>query len=97
MIRRRTLDRRSLPTPIEYLAYAGLRFGKRSGSWISVCCPVHKGGAKDNPSMSVNLDGGHFRCFACGVTGGDVIGLHRLITGLGFREAVADLGGRFDG
>ena len=36
-----------------------------------------------------------FRCHACGVKGGDVIALHRLITGMGFAEAVRDLGGRF--
>jgi DNA primase len=96
MIRHRTLDRRTLPTPLEYLAHAGLRLGTRSGRWVSVRCPVHKGGAEANPSMSVNLDDGHYRCFTCGVKGGDVIALHRLITGLGFCEAVAELGGRFN-
>jgi DNA primase len=43
----------------------------------------------------VSLTDGHFRCHACGVKGGDVIALHRLATGLGFVEAVHDLGGRF--
>ena len=92
----RILDRRSLPTPTQYLARAGLRLGKRRGLWISVCCPAHKGGAEANPSMSVHLDDGHFRCFACGVKGGDILALHRLMNpSLGFLDAVADLGGRF--
>ena len=90
-----SLDRSSLPSPLSYLAGAGLRIGKRSGSWISVFCPIHKGGAEKKPSMSVNINSGGFKCFSCGIKGGDIVALHRLITGLGFREAVADLGGRF--
>jgi DNA primase len=97
VIKHRTLDRHSLPTPTQYLARAGLRIGKRSGRWITLHCPAHKSGAEANPSMSVNIDDGHFRCFACGAKGGDVVALHRLITGMGFREAVADIGGRFHG
>ena len=90
-----SIDRSSLPAPLSYLASAGLRIGKRSGSWIKACCPVHKGGAEKNPSMSVHISEGHFKCFSCGVKGRDIIALHRLITKLGFREAFADLGGRF--
>ncbi len=90
-----SLDRSSLPSPLSYLASAGLRIGKRSGARINVYCPIHKGGHEKNPSMSVHISDGYFRCFSCGVKGGDIIALHRLITKLGFREAVADLGGRF--
>ena len=91
-----SLDRSSLPSPLSYLASAGLRIGKRGGDWIGVCCPIHKGGAEKNPSMSVHISEGHFRCFSCGVKGRDIIALHQLITKLGFRDAVADLGGRFN-
>jgi len=45
--------------------------------------------------MRVSLRDGHFRCHACGAKGGDIIALHRLVTGLGFRDAVRDFGGRF--
>jgi hypothetical protein len=45
--------------------------------------------------MSVSLTTGGFRCFTCGARGGDIIELHRLRTGLGFRAAVNDLGARF--
>lgn len=91
----RTLDRGSLPTPLQYLNERGLLKGKQRGEWTAICCPVHKQGAEDHPSMRVNAADGHFRCMACGAKGGDIVALHRLITGLGFREAVSDLGGRF--
>ena len=58
-------------------------------------CPVHKGGDEEHASLSISLVDGHFRCHACGATGGDIVALHRLITGKRFREAVADLGARF--
>lgn len=65
--------------------------------WVSITCPVHAGGNECTPSMRVSLIDGHFKCMACGEKGGDVIALHRLITGASFMEAVLDLGGRFDG
>ena len=92
-----SLDRSSLPSPLSYLTSAGLRIGKRSGSWISTCCPIHKGGAEKNPSMSVEVNTGGFFCHTCGIKGGDIVALHRLIhPNLRFRDAVADLGGRFN-
>jgi DNA primase len=63
--------------------------------WAAIRCPVHKGGGEQTPSLNVSLIDGHFRCHACGVKGGDIISLHRLITGMGFIEAVRDLGVRF--
>jgi hypothetical protein len=89
------LDRASLPSPARYLAGHGLLTGKPRGEWVSIRCPVHKGGDERNPSMRVSLVDGHFRCHACGAKGGDIVSLHRLATGLGFRDAVHDLGGRF--
>lgn len=91
------IDRESLPTPLQYLAGRHLLQGKPRGGWASIRCPVHKGGGEQHPSMRVSVADGHFRCMACGAKGGDVVALHRLITGLGFRDAVADLGGRFHG
>lgn len=89
------LDRQSLPTPARYLAAHGLIKRKTRGEWASITCPAHKGGAEENPSMRVSLIDGHFKCMACGAAGGDIVALHRLITGLGFRDAVKDLGGGF--
>ncbi len=92
---RKCLDRGSLPTPLQYLTERGLLKGKAPGEWAAIICPAHKGGAEKNPSLRVNLIDGHYRCMACGASGGDVVALHRLITGMGFLDAVRDLGGRF--
>ena len=90
-----TLDRGSLPTPLQYLQESGLLKGKVRGEWTAIACPAHKGGAEKNPSLRVSQIDGHYRCMACGASGGDIVALHRLITGVGFKEAVHDLGGRF--
>ena len=92
---RKQIDRASLPSPLQYLTGRGLLKGKTRGEWVSIRCPVHKAGAEDNPSLRVNLAEGHYKCMACGASGGDLIALHRLITGMGFLDAVRDLGGCF--
>lgn len=88
---RERFDRAQLPTPARYLDSRGLLPDSR-GAWAAIRCPVHKQGAEANPSMRVNLGDGHFRCMACGAKGGDVLALHRLITGVGFIEAARELG-----
>lgn len=90
-----SLDRGTLPSPLRYLSEHGLLKRKPRSEWAQITCPVHKSGHEKNPSLSVNLIDGHFCCHACGAKGGDIIALHRLATGLGFRGAVHDLGGRF--
>ena len=92
---RKSLDRGSLPTTLQYLTERGLLKGTARGEWAAIVCPAHKGGAEKHPSLRVSEIDGHYRCHACGVKGGDVIALHRLITGMGFLDAVRDLGGRF--
>ncbi|MBM3514705.1 MAG: hypothetical protein FJX59_13475 [Alphaproteobacteria bacterium] len=95
-VRWKQLDRQSLPSPLVYLGQQDIRIARVRGEWISVFCPLHKGGRERKPSMSVNVSDGHFRCHACGQKGRDIIALHRLINpSLGFREAVLDLGGCF--
>lgn len=91
----KSLDRGSLPTPLQYLTEHNLHKGKKRGQWVAIRCPAHKSGAEDHPSMRVSVFDGHFKCMACGAKGGDLVALHRLITGLGFRDAVRDIGGRF--
>ena len=92
---RKSIDRASLPTPLQYLTERGLLKGKQRAEWAAIYCPAHKGGAENHPSLRVSLIDGHYRCMACGASGGDVVALHRLITGMAFRDAVRDLGGRF--
>jgi hypothetical protein len=87
-------DRGSLPTPARYLRDRGLCAGKVRGEWTSIRCPAHKSGAEAHPSLRVSLFDGHFRCMTCGAKGGDIIALHRLLTGCGFVQALRDLGAR---
>ena len=94
--RARAVDRGSLPTPARYLRDRGLLAGKIRGEWIAIRCPAHKAGAEAHPSLRVSLTVGRFRCMTCGARGGDLIALHRLLTGAGFVDAVRELGGRFD-
>lgn len=93
---RKPIDRRSLPSPRQYLTERGLLKRHPHAGWTSIRCPVHKEGAEKTPSLRVNLIDGHFRCMACGARGGDIVALHRLITGRGFLDAVSDLGGCFN-
>jgi hypothetical protein len=90
----RRLGRGSLPRPASYLQARALLAGKVRGEWVSIRCPAHKGGAEAHPSLRVSLADGHFRCMTCGAKGGDIIALHRLLTGAGFLQAVRELGGR---
>jgi len=93
--RKRAISRQSLPTPEQYLVQRRLLETTPRGAWASIRCPAHKGGEEQTPSLRVNLKDGHFRCMACGVKGGDIIALHRLLTGRSFLDTVRDLGGRF--
>ena len=92
---RKLLVHESLPTPLQYLTERGLLRRKPRAEWAAITCPAHKGGAEKNPSLNVSMIDGHFRCMACGAKGGDIVALHRLITGDGFMDAVRNLGGRF--
>lgn len=85
-------DKAKLPTPARYLDSRGLLPADIRGTWAAIRCPVHKQGGESNPSLRVSLEDGHFRCMACGVKGGDILALHRLITGAGFIEAARELG-----
>lgn len=85
-------DRSRLPTVASYLDSRGLLPAERRSTWITIRCPIHKGGREANPSLRVSLEDGHFRCMSCGVKGGDILALHRLITGAGFVQAARELG-----
>jgi len=88
------LDRSSLPSPLTYLTEHHVLTARPRGNWTMIRCPAHNGGGERRPSMIVSLVDGHYKCQACGTKGGDIVALHRLLTGMGFREAVVDLGGR---
>jgi hypothetical protein len=89
---RSAFQRDLLPPPLAYLHSKGLLLGKPSAEWAQIRCPIHKGGGESHPSLRISLVDGHFRCMACGAKGGDVLALHRLLTGVNFRRAARELG-----
>jgi hypothetical protein len=85
---RRKFDASLLPSPLEYY---GREFPnlKTEPRWVQVSCCFHD---DKTPSLSINLIEGHFRCFACGAKGGDIIAFHKMRYGMSFIQAVTDLG-----
>lgn len=79
-----------LPDPEGYYRQHVDKLGRANGSgWAQGRCPFHEDRAA---SLSVNLVHGGWRCFAgCGA--GDLLSFHERLTGMGFRDAVAELTG----
>ena len=86
-----TIERAKRIEPAAFLRARGLLTNRTPGQWASIKCPVHKAGNETHQSMRVNLQDGHFRCMVCGTRGGDLIALHRLLTGARFADAVQEL------
>ena len=84
---RQVFNKSKLPTPIVYYTERNFRL-VGNGNWRKTICPFHD---DSRPSLSVNVDSGAFKCFACGVKGGDVLAFHRLLNNQSFFEAVTDL------
>lgn len=62
----------------------------KSGSQNMILCPFH---TERSPSCSLtNKEGGVYHCFGCGA-GGDALNFYMERTGVGFRDALHDLGG----
>jgi len=87
------IERAKHADPIAFLHARGLLGGRIVGQWADIRCPVHKNGQEAHRSMRVNLRGGFYRCMVCGEKGGDLIALHRLMTGATFAESVRELAG----
>ncbi len=90
---RTAIDRAKRVDPAAFLQSRGLLTKRTAGAWASIKCPVHKNGQEAHQSMRVNLRDGHYRCMVCGVRGGDLIALHRLMTGACFTDSVRELAG----
>ncbi|WP_206953338.1 CHC2 zinc finger domain-containing protein [Trinickia acidisoli] len=79
-----------LPPVFEVLALLSIKAGKPNGSgYAQVRCPIH---GETNPSLSIHLERGNWRCFACGEAGGDALELYRRARGLTFTQAARDFG-----
>ncbi|OGV48943.1 MAG: hypothetical protein A3F46_06860 [Legionellales bacterium RIFCSPHIGHO2_12_FULL_42_9] len=81
---RRKFDRSLLPAPAAYYSQEIPNL-KIKSEWAQTHCCFHD---DSNPSLSLNMKSGHFRCFGCGAKGGDIIAFHMLRYGLTFIEAV---------
>ena len=82
------LDRSQLPDPAQYYAKQLACFRPR-GRWASALCCFHE---DRRPSLSVNLETGAFRCFACGACGRDLIAFQMLHYRQNFNAACKALG-----
>ena len=85
---RRKFDRSLLPTPASYYSKEFQKL-KIKSEWVKINCCFHNDSV---PSLSINMVTGHFRCFACGAKGGDVLDFHMLRYKLSFPDAVTYFG-----
>jgi len=77
-----------------YLEEKGVQIHAGRFGWQKVSCyrgDAHTRGDQ-NPSASVNLITGYYRCFACGIEG-DVYNLLMIEEGVDFKTAKSRLGG----
>jgi DNA primase len=79
-----------LPPVADVLAMLSLKPSRPNASgYAQAICPVH---GESNASLSIHLERGNWRCFACGEAGGDVLELYRRARGLSFTSAARELG-----
>lgn len=79
-----------VPPVVNVLGLLKLEPGRANGSgYAQVRCPIH---GESNPSLSIHLDRGNWRCFACGEAGGDALELYRRARRLSFVQAARELG-----
>jgi len=80
----------ALPISIERYYHSEFPKLRVKGVWAKVLCPFHD---DHDPSLSINLQDGHFKCHACGAKGGSIVKFHAMRYGLLFREALKALRG----
>ncbi len=77
-------------SPIDFYRHELLNAALKKHSWNDGgLCPFH---SDNNPgSFRVNLTTGAYKCFSCGIVGGDIIAFVMAVYGLQFVEALAKL------
>ncbi len=80
--------RKLLPEPLDFYA-RHLQTLKRNGKWAKAICSFHE---DHNPSMSINVETGAYRCFACGARGGGVVDFYMQLHDVDFKTAAKALG-----
>ena len=61
-----------------------------TGEWVKVHCCFHH---DNNPSLSINLVHGGFKCWACGTSGGGIVMFYMKRYGFSYSETMIRLGG----
>lgn len=84
--------RERLPEPVGFFEAEGVPL-KGRGKWKTGPCHFHDG----SDSLRVQVESGAWRCMACHVKGGDVLGYTMQRHGLEFVEAARALGAYVDG
>ncbi|WP_256244016.1 CHC2 zinc finger domain-containing protein [Burkholderia ubonensis] len=79
-----------VPPVADILSRLGLEPSKTNSSgYAQVKCPIH---GESHASLSIHMERGNWRCFACGVAGSDAFGLYRYARNLSFVRTAKELG-----
>jgi hypothetical protein len=81
-----------LPQPLSVLTRLGITPGAPNAKgYLKIRCPFHKNGNERHPSLDLHQTDGHFRCHACGVTGGSILAFFMKHTGKSIQQALKEL------
>lgn len=90
-------DIKKLISPKNYYSYelVGYLSNKTGNGWYlwKGLCPFHND--KKSGSFFINIETGAFKCFSCGVSGGDIIDFQKQKYSQTFSEAISSLKERF--
>lgn len=75
---------------IDFYTYKGQEIRLKGGSWkLAGLCPFHED--RNAGSFYIHANGGGYKCFSCGASGGDIIVFIQKKYSLSFREALCKL------
>lgn len=83
--KKQMIDRQQLTPPVVYYRNQFKNIQTKN-EWVTVTCCFHS--PDKNPSLSLNLIHGHFKCHACCAKGGDIITFHQLRYRTSFIETI---------
>lgn len=86
-------NRAKLPEPALILTKLGKTPTKcNHQGYLVLCCPFHKSGKEENPSLNLHSVTGHYKCHSCGEKGSSILDFYMKVTGKPFKDAAKDLG-----
>jgi DNA primase len=81
---------RAKKDPRGFYKSQGFKLNRINKDYAMELCVFHE---DHNPSLSINLRTGSFKCFSCGARGGDIIDFYQQRYGVSFKEALKAIGG----